>query len=143
MIQNHKFGFRNKYATINQVLKITDLINKVYEGKKLFCTFPRLRRNTRRVWSEIRRRILKLKQTKAGVHQVSGLDPVLYLLFTYDISEKIVTKLLLLLTYCSTSSRNKCGRSYSKVTPCHWWIQRIHQAVENKVKRVKISKHEL
>ncbi|KAL4135051.1 hypothetical protein QTP88_006713 [Uroleucon formosanum] len=85
LIPEHRFGFRNKHSTIEQVHRVTNVIKNALEEKNIACalieSYP-TERQFRVIHDEA---ITDWKNISAGVIQGSVLGPLLYLLYTADI----------------------------------------------------------
>lgn len=116
----HQFGFRNKHSTIDQVHRITAIIEKALEERKICSSiFLDVSKAFDKVWHEglklklhfpeqlcqflksyLADRIFRVKhgneysefkKISAGVPQGSMLDPLLYLLYTNNIPQEGIT----------------------------------------------------
>jgi len=115
LIPSHQFGFRSKHSTIDQVHRITNIVENALEEKVCSAVFLDVAQAFDKVWHEglnyklrtilpkqyaeilesyLAERFFRIKQgdayselkeIQAGVPQVSVLGPVLYLLYASDL----------------------------------------------------------
>lgn len=141
LIPSHQFGFRNKHSTIDQVHRITDVIEKALEKKICGTLFLDVAQAFDKVWhqglmyklygllpaqSEILKSYTpersfrvkheneysKLKNILAGVPQRSVLGPTPYLLYTSDIPKVSGT----LATYADDTAIMAVGENIIETT---------------------------